>query len=98
MDFAEDLDQTTWENFSKNYHPKRLFPIIVWGRRYKLDYILRDCIAGFTIGLMLLPQSLAYAELAGLDVYYGLYSAFLGVAVYTIFGTAKEIVINFFMI
>ena len=44
--------------------------------------------AGLTIGLMLIPQSFAYAELAGLDPYLGLYAAFIGVAVYTVLGSA----------
>ena len=44
---------------------------------------------------MLIPQSLAYAELAGLDAYFGLYTAFLGVSVYTVLGILLEIFENF---
>ena len=53
-----------------------------------MSYITRDVVAGLTIGLMLIPQSFAYAELAGLDPYLGLYAAFIGVAVYTVLGSA----------
>ena len=53
-----------------------------------MSYITRDVVAGLTIGLMLIPQSFAYAELAGLDPYLGLYAAFIGVAVYTVLGIA----------
>jgi len=42
----------------------------------------------------LIPQSLAYAELAGLDAYFGLYTAFLGVSVYTVLGTSKQCAIG----
>ena len=53
-----------------------------------MSYITRDVVAGLTIGLMLIPQSFAYAELAGLDPYLGLYAAFIGVAIYTVLGSA----------
>jgi len=43
---------------------------------------------------MLIPQGLAYAELAGLDAYFGLYASFLGLSVYTIFGTSKQCAIG----
>lgn len=48
-----------------------------------------DAIAGLTVGLMVVPQGLAYATIAGLPHQYGLYSAFVGVIVYCFFGTAK---------
>lgn len=47
--------------------------------------------AGLTIGMMLVPQSIAYTHLAGLPVEYGLYSSMIGVMVYALFGTAKDI-------
>ena len=59
-----------------------------------MSYITRDVVAGLTIGLMLIPQSFAYAELAGLDPYLGLYAAFIGVAVYTVLGTANTPLAN----
>ena len=59
-----------------------------------MSYITRDVVAGLTIGLMLIPQSFAYAELAGLDPYLGLYAAFIGVAVYTVLGTANTSLAN----
>ena len=56
-------------------------PFLVWIQEYKREYIIRDIVAGLTIGLMLIPQGLAYAELAGLDAYFGLYASFLGLSV-----------------
>ena len=77
-----------------NYHPLKLFPIITWSLSYKLDFVIRDLIAGFTIGLMLIPQALAYAELAGLPAYLGLYTSFLGVVTYSVFGSSKHVAIG----
>ena len=84
------LDQLGSKCF-KLYHPLRLLPILTWIQSYKLSFILRDVIAGVTIGLMLIPQALAYAELAGLPAYYGLYSSFLGATSYTFLGTSKHV-------
>lgn len=50
-----------------------------------------DLIAGLTIGLMIIPQSLAYAGVSGLEPKYGLYSAFLGCFVYVLFGSCKDV-------
>lgn len=46
---------------------KKAFPIVTWGKNYKCDTAIGDLIAGITVGLTLIPQSLAYASLAGLD-------------------------------
>ncbi|CRK92432.1 CLUMA_CG005999, isoform B, partial [Clunio marinus] len=53
-----------------------------------------DLISGVTLGLTLVPQSLAYANLANLPAEYGLYSAFMGSLVYVIFGTVREVSIG----
>ena len=57
----------------KSYHWRNRIPFLVWIQKYKIEFIVRDIVAGLTIGLMLIPQCLAYAELAGLDAYFGLY-------------------------
>ena len=46
--------------------------MFVWIQDYEPAFIIRDVVAGLTIGLMLIPQSLAYAELAGLDLGFNL--------------------------
>ncbi|KAJ8915023.1 hypothetical protein NQ315_015998 [Exocentrus adspersus] len=69
-------------------------PILRWGRLYNSKKLLSDTIAGFTVGLTVMPQALAYATLAGLEPQYGLYSAFAGCFVYTIFGSIKDITIG----
>lgn len=56
--------------------------------------MLGDLIAGLTVGLMVLPQGLAYASIAGLPNYYGLYSSFIGVIVYCFTGSSKDITLG----
>lgn len=78
---------------AKAYIKKR-FPITVWLPEYSLKTLQCDIIAGLTVGLMVVPQGLAYAQLAGLPPQYGLYSAFLGCFLYCIFGTSKDITLG----
>ncbi|KAI2650532.1 Sodium-independent sulfate anion transporter [Labeo rohita] len=70
------------------------FPILTWLPRYNLTWLKMDLIAGLTVGLTAVPQALAYAEVAGLPVQYGLYSAFMGGFIYCIFGTSKDITLG----
>ncbi|XP_013414887.1 LOW QUALITY PROTEIN: sodium-independent sulfate anion transporter-like [Lingula anatina] len=70
---------------------KRRFPIITWLPKYRLKHLQGDVIAGLTVGLTVLPQGLAYAQIAELPPQYGLYSAFMGCFVYTFLGTSKDI-------
>ncbi|XDV22614.1 hypothetical protein PO909_027477 [Leuciscus waleckii] len=70
------------------------FPILSWLPRYNLTCARMDVIAGVTVGLTAVPQALAYAEVAGLPVQYGLYSAFMGCFIYCIFGTSKDITLG----
>lgn len=57
---------------------KSRLPILQWLPHYKISDFQADLIAGFTVGLTVIPQGLAYADLAGLPVQYGLYSSFMG--------------------
>ena len=50
--------------------------------------------AGITVGAVVVPQSMAYAKLALLDVQFGLYSSFMGVLIYWFFATSKDITIG----
>ncbi|KAK4687853.1 solute carrier family 26 (sodium-independent sulfate anion transporter), member 11, partial [Tremellales sp. Uapishka_1] len=71
-----------------------LFPFIQWAPRYNLTWLTGDLIAGITVGLVLVPQSLSYAKLANLDAQYGLYSSFIGVLTYAFFATSKDVSIG----
>ncbi|XP_068762668.1 sodium-independent sulfate anion transporter-like isoform X1 [Montipora capricornis] len=78
---------------AKDFFKKR-FPITSWLPEYTLRTLQCDLIAGLTVGLMVVPQGLAYAQLAGLPQQYGLYSAFMGCFLYCIFGTSKDITLG----
>lgn len=73
---------------------KKRFPITAWLPEYTLRTLQCDLIAGLTVGLMVVPQGLAYAQLAGLPQQYGLYSAFMGCFLYCIFGTSRDITLG----
>lgn len=68
---------------------EKVIPGARWLRGYTTEYFVADLIAGITVGLTVLPQSLAYATLAGLDPQYGLYSAFMGGVVYALLGGCR---------
>lgn len=78
---------------TKNYF-QSLFPIIKWLPHYNLKWLYGDLIAGITVGCVLVPQSMSYAQLAGLSPEFGLYSSFVGVFVYSLFATSKDVSIG----
>lgn len=53
-----------------------------------------DAGAGVTVGGVVVPQGMSYAELAELPVQFGLYSSFMGVLIYWLFATSKDITIG----
>ncbi|XP_012255327.1 sodium-independent sulfate anion transporter isoform X2 [Athalia rosae] len=69
---------------------KRL-PIVKWLPAYNSEDAIGDLVAGITVGLTVIPQSLAYSNVAGLPAQYGLYGSFLGCIIYIIFGSCKDI-------
>ena len=60
-----------------------LFPILKWILHYNIRWLYGDLVAGITVGVVLVPQSMSYAQLAGLEAQYGLYSSFVGVFIYS---------------
>ncbi len=70
----------------------RVFPFLTWIHELRDGKVLRaDLIAGITVALVLVPQSMAYAQLAGLPAYYGLYAAFLPPMVAALFGSSRQL-------
>ncbi|OCT53379.1 putative sulfate permease [Cladophialophora carrionii] len=65
-------------------------PIIGWLPRYNYRWLLTDFVAGLTLSLMLIPQSLAYAKIAKIPVQYGLMSSWSPAVIYTFMGTSKD--------
>lgn len=70
------------------------FPILTWGREYKGETFVNDGIAAIIVTIMLIPQSLAYALLAGLPPQIGLYASILPLVAYAIFGTSKALAVG----
>ncbi|MBF0339910.1 MAG: sulfate permease [Magnetococcales bacterium] len=69
---------------------KKILPFLGWFPM-RPEHIRADLIAGITVALVLIPQSMAYANLAGLPAYYGLYAAFLPGAVAALFGSSRQL-------
>jgi len=69
---------------------QKLFPFLAW-LPFKGDSLRADFMAGLTVALVLVPQSMAYAQLAGLPPYYGLYAAFLPVMVAALWGSSNQL-------
>ena len=65
----------------------RLIP--AWLRHYQMTALPADIIAGLVVGVLVIPQSLGYAVLAGLPPVYGLYAAIVPVAVYAWLGSSN---------
>ncbi|GIR92167.1 MAG: hypothetical protein CM15mP93_03540 [Thiotrichaceae bacterium] len=71
---------------------KRLMPFRSWfGELKDLTVLKADIISGLTVALVIVPQSMAYAQLAGLPAYYGLYASFLPVIIASIFGSSRQL-------
>ena len=69
---------------------QRFLPFLSWFP-YSGATLRADFIAGLTVALVLVPQSMAYAQLAGLPPYYGLYAAFLPVVVAALWGSSRQL-------
>ena len=69
----------------------KILPFIEWFKDYSLGKFKIDFLAGLTVALVLIPQSMAYAQLAGLPAYYGLYAAFLPPMIASLFGSSRQL-------
>ncbi|MCS6846191.1 MAG: sulfate permease [Anaerolineae bacterium] len=73
---------------------RQYVPILQWLPAYKRQYLLGDFIAGMALGVMAVPQSMAYALLANLPPQVGLYATLVPLVVYAIFGTSRVLSIG----
>ncbi|MBS0324983.1 MAG: SulP family inorganic anion transporter [Proteobacteria bacterium] len=70
---------------------QRAFPFVAWLLPADRSALRRDVVAGITVALVAIPQSLAYAQLAGVPAYYGLYAAFLPAIVGALWGSSPQL-------
>ncbi|MHA6346927.1 SulP family inorganic anion transporter [Roseivivax sp. CAU 1761] len=73
---------------------KRYLPILDWGRRYNRACLSGDLLAAGIVTIMLVPQSLAYAMLAGLPPEAGIYASILPIILYAAFGTSRSLAVG----
>jgi len=72
----------------------KYLPILDWSKSYTLDTLRNDLVAAVIVTIMLIPQSLAYALLAGLPAQAGLYASILPIIFYTVFGTSRALAVG----
>lgn len=73
---------------------KQYFPILSWGRDYNRSALSNDLVAALIVTIMLIPQSLAYALLAGLPPEAGLYASIAPIMLYAVFGTSRALAVG----
>ncbi len=78
-------------SYLKNGWVGRMLPFTVWMGECRSATLKADVVAGVTVALVLIPQSMAYAQLAGLPAYYGLYASFLPPMVAALFGSSRQL-------
>jgi SulP family sulfate permease len=73
---------------------KKIVPILDWLPNYNASLFKGDLIAGITVGIILIPQGIAYALIAGLPPIYGLYCALVPQVMYAVFGSSRQVSIG----
>jgi sulfate permease, SulP family len=73
---------------------KKVIPILEWLPNYNTSLFKGDLVAGITVGIILIPQGIAYALIAGLPPIYGLYCALVPQVMYAIFGSSRQVAIG----
>ncbi|XP_074068754.1 sulfate transporter [Macrotis lagotis] len=72
-------------------------PVLQWLPKYDMKkYLLGDMMSGLIVGILLVPQSIAYSLLAGQEPIYGLYTSFFAGIIYFLFGTSRHISVGIF--
>src|SRR5690606_34128679 len=73
---------------------KKFLPVLEWLPRYKKADFIGDLSAGLTVGIMLIPQGMAYAMLAGLAPVHGLYAVTIPLILYALLGTSRQLAVG----
>lgn len=73
---------------------KKFVPILDWFPSYKKEYLSGDVSAGLTVGILLIPQGMAYAMIAGLPPVFGLYASLVPQIIYAVLGTSRQLAVG----
>jgi len=73
---------------------KQLMPFLTWLPQINRHTLRADIIAGLTVGVMVIPQSMSYANIAGLQYIYGMYSACVPTFIYALFGQSRQLAVG----
>jgi len=73
---------------------KKYIPALAWLPNYSSEQLKGDLSAGLTVGVMLIPQGMAYAMIAGMPPIYGLYASTIPLILYAIFGTSRQLAVG----
>jgi SulP family sulfate permease len=76
------------------FNIKSFIPALSWLPNYKKEWLPGDLSAGLTVGVMLIPQGMAYAMLAGLQPIHGLYAVTVPLVLYALFGTSRQLAVG----
>lgn len=77
-----------------NLNLKSMIPALSWMKSYRKDQLMGDIPAGLTVGVMLIPQGMAYAMIAGLPPIYGLYASTIPLIIYGLLGTSRQLAVG----
>nr|XP_057920895.1 sulfate anion transporter 1 [Doryrhamphus excisus] len=73
------------------------FPVVHWLPKYKFkEYVWGDVMSGLIVGIILVPQAIAYCLLAGVEPIYGLYTSFYANIIYFLMGTSRHVSVGIF--
>lgn len=75
-------------------HIKQFIPALEWLPKYNKKQLKGDLVAGLTVGVMLIPQGMAYAMIAGLPPIYGLYASTIPLVIYALLGTSRQLAVG----
>merc|ERR1719181_519731 len=73
---------------------QQYFTVFEWAKKLSVNVLQSDVIAGITVGVMAVPQSMSYANIAGLQFVYGLYSAAVPTFIYALMGTSRQLAVG----
>ena len=73
---------------------KQFFPFFIWIQKYPIGFLKNDLLAGATVGVLLIPQGMAYAMIAGLPPQYGLYAGLVPQLIYSLMGTSPVLAVG----